>query len=388
MYKLSVGFKTREMETGLFMRKIFIVFLLAFLGTVPIEVLAQCWLTQLAKDINKGSAEFKDFVKNSESAFDSYRSVVNAQGMSSLLKTDVAVLDNVAKLKNDSKFIQAIGGESGFNNFLRTATKEDILARVLSNAPRKLADRLDQFPNIKNRIHSFNDDVKRQKFLDDFADASDEVLSKFNASNGKLITPWEKLSTLTGAREWTRKSIPLLEKMANRSDDIMDKVKQYYSTHQKPAETGAPPFVHQGTPFDEFAHPNFVPEVPNIPGHGKIKYQPKSGETALNGGSSDFTNANNWAERTLNVNGQINFIRVPNSTRFKIKAPDSPFADVNGWVECVWHHHEDAKTLLPAPMQTHNRSFPTGSSHTGGASILEKPELHDLIGFFDSPTGI
>lgn len=173
--------------------------------------------------------------------------------------------------------------------------------------------------------------------------------------------------------------------MSGKNDDFMDKVRQYYSSHQKPANTPAPPFTHQGTPFDDFAHPDFVPEVPVIQNHGKIKYQPSGNQPELSGGSADFTNANNWADGLLNVNGEINFIRVPNSTRFKVKAPGSPYVDADGWVECVWHHHQDAKTLMPVPMQTHNRAFPTGSAHTGGASILEKPELHDLIGFFDSP---
>lgn len=37
---------------------------------------------------------------------------------------------------------------------------------------------------------------------------------------------------------------------------------------------------------------------------------------------------------------------------------------------------------------TLRRSFSTGSPHTGGVSILTKPELQDLIGFFNSPIGI
>ena len=44
--------------------------------------------------------------------------------------------------------------------------------------------------------------------------------------------------------------------------------------------------------------------------------------------------------------------------------------------------------MIPVPIQTHNRSFPTGSPHTGGASILTKSELQDLFDFFNSPSGI
>src|SRR3989338_4773590 len=242
-------------------------------------------------------------------------------------------------------------------------------------------------PNVYEKIKNLDLSVaKVTDFLNDFGDNA-ALLAKFE-NNVLDVKAWQVLSNLTGARSWVRKSEGILAKMTGKSDDLMDKVKSYYSNHQKPAGMGTPPFVHQGTPFDEFGHPNFVPEVPAIGSHGKIKYQPDATMQSLTGGSADFTNASNWAEGLLNVNGEINFVRVPNSTRFKVKSPNSPFADENGWVECVWHHHEDAKTLLPVPMQTHNRSFTEGSPHTGGAAILDKPALHDLIGFFNSPVGI
>lgn len=182
--------------------------------------------------------------------------------------------------------------------------------------------------------------------------------------------------------------------MSGKSDDFMAKVKQYYSNHQKPSNSGVPPFIHQNTPFTELGHPDFVPEVPNMSGgYGKIKYKPSEISDAelpaknnrdLNGKSSDLSDANRWALKKFGDE----YFEVVGGTRCKIKAPNSSYADSDGWVECVWHHHEDAKTLMPVPIQTHNRSFPTGSSHTGGAAILKNSELHDLIGFFESPEGI
>ena len=200
---------------------------------------------------------------------------------------------------------------------------------------------------------------------------------------GKFVRAWEKLSGLTGTREWTRRSVPLLKKMSDKSDDFMEKVRRYYSTHQKPTGTDAPPFTHQGTPFDDFGHPNFVPEVPSMSGQGKIKYKPVDipNQPSLNGTTHDMTQANAWADQTYNVNGEIRFEGLSNG-RCKIKK------DNGEWVECVWQHHEDAKTMIPVPFETHNRAFPTGSPHTGGGSILRNPDLQDLIGFFSSPTGI
>ncbi len=47
------------------------------------------------------------------------------------------------------------------------------------------------------------------------------------------------------------------------------------------------------------------------------------------------------------------------------------------WIECVWHHHEDGKHMIPVPVEVHNRAD-GGASHTGGASVINK----DLVGFF------
>ncbi len=91
-----------------------------------------------------------------------------------------------------------------------------------------------------------------------------------------------------------------------------------------------------------------------------------------------MSRANSWADLTYNTNGSIRFEGLSNG-RCKIKNESGE------WVECVWHYHEDARTMIPVPVETHNRAFPSGSPHTGGVSILGKNDLHDLIGFFNSP---
>jgi A nuclease of the HNH/ENDO VII superfamily with conserved WHH len=164
----------------------------------------------------------------------------------------------------------------------------------------------------------------------------------------------------------------------------MAAVRKYYNNFQKPAGTFDPPFTHNQTLFDDFGHPRFEPDVPSVSGHGKPKYQPDGvNKPKLDGSSKDFTEANKWADETFNVNGQVNFEKI-GSTGFRLKDPTSPYA-VNGWVDCVWHHHQDAKTLMPVPKITHNRAEVLGSPHTGGAAILKDPTMSKAIGFFDPP---
>ncbi len=227
-------------------------------------------------------------------------------------------------------------------------------------------------------------------FIEDY---KDPAFKEAVDNDPDLIGPWERLATLSGdSKTWTRKSVPLLKKMKGESEDFQSKVAKYYSSHQKPANMGDPPFVHEGTAFDDFGHPNFVPDVPNMAGgHGKIKYRPGDidGQPALKGTGTDMNRANAWAKNKFNTNSELNFKEHPDvAGRCLIKDSNSPYANAEGWVDCVWHHHEDAETMIPVPIQMHNRSFPTGSPHTGGAAILKKPELHDLIGFFNSPSGI
>lgn len=109
------------------MKKKFIILLLNLVVAIPISGVAQCWFSQLAKDVGSGSEEFKSFIKNGENSFDIYKAIVNAQGVASPLRNDIAVLNKIAELKKDTKFLETIGGESGFNNLLRDADRAKIL---------------------------------------------------------------------------------------------------------------------------------------------------------------------------------------------------------------------------------------------------------------------
>lgn len=162
----------------------------------------------------------------------------------------------------------------------------------------------------------------------------------------------------------------------------MAQVRQYYGSHQRPSGTPDPTFTHQqsGVWFDEFGHPDFVPHVPEMSGQGKIKYKTEDilGQHALNGLGTDMSRANAWAALEF---GEGSFEALA-SKRCKIKKENGE------WVECVWHHHEGAKTMMPVPVTVHDKLTPTGAAHTGGSSILTNSNLQGLIVFFDSPTGI
>lgn len=124
------------------------ILLLILLVTVPVvKGITQCWLSQLSQDIkaSQDGSEFKGFIKNNAEAFDTYRTLVIAKGLSSELRNDTEILKYVLELKRDSKFIESIGGENGLINFLKTASKEDILARVLANGALRLFTDVDAF---------------------------------------------------------------------------------------------------------------------------------------------------------------------------------------------------------------------------------------------------
>jgi hypothetical protein len=227
-------------------------------------------------------------------------------------------------------------------------------------------------------------------FLADFANNA-EALAKFD--NGGLdFDVWKKFASLTGdTKAWVRKSVALQERIkANRFTDAdVDRLKNYYSTFQKPSamKDALPPFdfvtpegitVH----FDEFASPRFEPFVPQMQGVGKVSYNPDrigavnlpAGNSPTLRGNGDILDANRWIKQNY-----PNKVRdeLPDGT--KIPAGRIQILDGNGnWIECTWHHHDDGRNLIPVPSTIHTRS--TGASHTGGNSLIN----NGLKDFFDA----
>ena len=228
------------------------------------------------------------------------------------------------------------------------------------------------------------------RFVDDFVDNTD-ALAKFES--GVLdVEAWKKFASIGGeTRAWVRKSVALQNRIKAKgfTDADVDRLKNYYSTFQKPSamKDELPPFdfitpdgvtVH----FDEFASPRFEPFVPQMQGVGKVSYNPDRigaanlpvGNNPTLRGNGDIVDANKWIKQNY-----PNKVRdeLPDGT--KIPAGRIEILDVNGnWIECTWHHHDDGRNLIPVPSTIHTRS--TGASHTGGNSLIN----NGLKDFFDA----
>lgn len=91
-------------------------------------------------------------------------------------------------------------------------TESDIV--VVKGITKTLADRLNQFKGIANKINTLDANT-RQDFLNDFNTASDDVLFKLDANNGGMIEAWK----VVRKHVEMRKHVPTLEKVSELIDD-------------------------------------------------------------------------------------------------------------------------------------------------------------------------
>ncbi len=191
----------------------------------------------------------------------------------------------------------------------------------------------------------------------------------------KRLKAGKILSELRGpTKDWIRKSDDILDKLEGQSDDLINKVKNYYKNHQMPTScTTRPNCSFQGNgftvQFDDFGHPRFEPHVPRMSGGiGKINFNsPNLGPNS----TSDIAAANKWAiENPMFAN------------RVEQRGTNIAILDeYNNWVECIWHHHEDGFNMIPVPIHIHDKKL-GGAGHTGGTSVIDK----ELKGFFNGLT--
>ncbi|MBP9134788.1 MAG: HNH endonuclease [Saprospiraceae bacterium] len=260
--------------------------------------------------------------------------------------------------------------------YLKLLDKEgtDIYAHIRRPELQQIQNVADNLLNAEKRVHLSDilksmDNATLNQLEKDLAGEDGEALRALFGEKVGCVRAWEKLSVLSGTREWTRQSIPLLEKMSGKSDEFMDRVKQYYSTHQKPGGTPNPPFNYQGIDFDELGHPDFF-NSNACPGHEYCLKTPDLQGHPIGGLPSDLKHDFNLANQNLLSTGkEINVLHGSGSPiLIKIEGKwEGPF---------TWHHHQDGKTMIPVKQDVHN-SFP----HTGGDSAIKK----EIKGFFDSP---
>lgn len=143
--------------------------------------------------------------------------------------------------------------------------------------------------------------------------------------------------------------------------------------------------IGDGTPrsykvdYDEFGFPKFEQYCPDgfNANQSDLASYFTNGKTRLDGGSNDFTAANNWLKNKF-PDKDI----TKTSTGFKLKE--------NGVdIEYTWHHHQNGKDIFPVPRAIHNTGTKVngvqfkGFPHSGGASLID--ESPEIIGFFPDP---
>jgi hypothetical protein len=202
-------------------------------------------------------------------------------------------------------------------------------------------------------------------FIADFADNAD-ALAKFES--GVLdFDVWKKFASLTGdTKAWVRKSVALQERIKAKglTNEQIDRLKDYYSTHNSPSElTTFPNTSSNGIYFDEFGHPDFIRA-------NAISERNHIVEIFMDGTNDDYNRAYSLLSNKI---GDSNIRKATsNGSSVYIKINDvetGPF---------TWHHHQDGKSMIPVLQTIHTRTF---TPHTGGRAIVG----NGLVNFFDAP---
>jgi hypothetical protein len=228
---------------------------------------------------------------------------------------------------------------------------------------------------LRNKIRTLTSTTANaDKLVDDFIEDI-PVLQKF--ASGELdVKAWEKLATLTDpTRQWSKRSLPLLERMKGQTNLVMDNVKDYYSTHQMPStRLSPPPFTHNITlpdgrtvtvDFDAFGHPNFLSYISDKSHVVKI---------IVDGTNADYIRAYDKLKVVLG-SGNIDFTN-PSGSSFKIKNATGTWSE-----PYTWHHHEDGESMIPVLQAIHGEI-----SHTGGRSVVSPTNpTRNIKGFFFPP---
>jgi hypothetical protein len=185
------------------------------------------------------------------------------------------------------------------------------------------------------------------------------------------------LSTIKdeSSRAWVKKSSALHKKLANETEEKVNKVRDYYAKHRSNSDCKIYPCMSStGQYYDELGHPTLessVPKINDISGNPRhAAYQPSNGITGKR--NEDALNANIEMKKRFGDD----FDYKPNSNICKIKVKNAQNQDE--WIECTWHHHQDGKTMMAVPTGIHNSS---NAAHIGGVQAKEV----GIIDFFDSP---
>lgn len=209
----------------------------------------------------------------------------------------------------------------------------------------------------------------------------DDIVARINGAPG-MVRAWEALSDipLASTRAWVRKSVPILERIAEKADNYLpENVSNYYKKHRSNSDvTTYPSTSGTGIQYDALGHPDFTNHIKKIrrtdgSSLGRASYEPSGGITGNR--NVDAQRANEWAQNNFHPD---DFKFTSGSNTCRIKDPSSPLADSEGFVIHTWHHHQDGKTMMAVPVHIHSS---TNAVHIGGVQAKET----GIVGFFDSP---
>jgi hypothetical protein len=221
-----------------------------------------------------------------------------------------------------------------------------INARLTTKQRKILYDKIAELGNNKT------------KFLSDFAD--DATLLREFGNSPELINIWSKVIEQP---DWIRKNTKLLENLSSETDEIIDKIKAFYSSTHKnrsPKNFTGKGTYNKGVKYDEFGFPELREHNPL--GDDYIFTKAKGNH------STDFSDAREWLTNNKTKLGYDNVWFKPNSTTFKVKK--------NGkWSELLtWHHHQNGTEMIPVPTSLH-----TGLPHVGGVETVKQGINHIFI---------
>lgn len=134
---------------------------------------SQCWFKDLLKVMADDTTptELKALINSSVSYEDAYKIVYNARGAESVIKTDVATLEKIVTLQQNTTFMQKVGGNSGLEEIIKANVRVRCKSCGNSGA------------NFLKHVDEYLDDVEH--FVTNYKDIDgfDEVLSDLKKIN-------------------------------------------------------------------------------------------------------------------------------------------------------------------------------------------------------------
>lgn len=353
---------------------------LLLLILISTSIKSQCILEFLADDLSKDISGFKELVETSE-GLESWR-ILNKDvpGLRSDLSRLKEVSENLSDIKKAGGYAKWKGLNTDYLNKLKSKFSDDIAF--------KLSEKVSELSLSSGQVDKLVADlVGDSKLLREFANKPELVEAWSDlVSIGKKIDGVPQGHAVRTNTNFLRKYSALDDARRNKLRKYLDEQKAFsrrkgevsYSAERN-IDIGDGSVRGYVVEYDEFGFPEFEKYCPNgfNANQSDLTKYFTNGKTRLDGGSNDFTAANNWLTSKF---PDKDITRT--STGFKLKE--------NGVeIEYTWHHHQNGKDIFPVPRAIHNTGTRVngvqfkGFPHSGGASLID--DSPEIIGFFPNP---